>query len=66
MASKKKTEAKTRPAPRDMTEVAREIEVTSSDSRFSTYERIPGKNGDGDLILEHRGEPDSKTPPGDA
>lgn len=47
---------------RDITEVSRETERTSSDGRFSTYEVAPKKDPrDGDLILQQRGEPTSKS-----
>lgn len=37
---------------------ARVSEETSSDGKFSTYEVAPKKDPrDGDLILQHRGEP---------
>lgn len=57
MAKKSKTVEK--PAPRgDMTEVAREIEETSSDGKFSTYEVTEKADPrDGDLIIQHRGKP---------
>jgi hypothetical protein len=64
--AKKKDSPKIDGGVRDFTEVAREIERTSSDSRFSTYSIAPKKDPlDGDLILEQRGEPDKSTPPGD-
>jgi hypothetical protein len=62
----KKDSRPDKPAPRDFTEVAREIEETSNDGRFSTYEVTKKSDPrDGDLIVQHRGKPDKKTPPGD-
>ena len=58
MASKKKT-AKKAPdtSARTSEEYADDLRNKSSSSRFATYERVPGKGLDGDLIIEHRGEP---------
>jgi hypothetical protein len=40
---------------------ARVQEETSSDGKFSTYERAPKKDArDGDLILQYRGAPEKK------
>lgn len=62
----KKKQSKIDGGVRDFTEVAEEIERTSSDGRFSTYEVAPKKDPlAGDLILQQRGEPDKSTPPGD-
>ena len=61
MASKKKTATQTKTpdtSARTSEEYANDLRNKSSSSRFATYERVPGKNGDGDLILEHRGEPE--------
>lgn len=54
----KKSSPVEKPAPRDYTEVARELEETSNDGKFSTYE-VTKKNDprDGDLIIQHRGKP---------
>jgi hypothetical protein len=66
MAKSKNNESKIDGGVRDFTEVAKEIERTSSDGRFSRYEYAPKKDPrDGDLILQQRGEPDKSTPPGD-
>jgi hypothetical protein len=54
----KKDKPVPKPAPRDFTEVARELEVTSSDGKFSTYEVTEKADPrDGDLIIQHRGKP---------
>ena len=54
----KKSQPVEKPGPRDYTEVARELEETSSYGKFSTYE-VTKKNDprDGDLIIQHRGKP---------
>ena len=59
----KKSKGVPKPAPRDYTEVAEELEKTSNDGRFSTYEVTEKSDPrDGDLIIQHRGEPNKKTP----
>jgi hypothetical protein len=66
MAKKAKAE-KTRAeklAPRDVDTLAEERQNTSSSNRFSTYERVVNPDPwDGDLIIEHRGEPNKKEEP---
>lgn len=61
MSKKSTSKPKPAPAPRDYTEVARELEETSNDGRFSTYEVTEKKDPrDGDLIVQHRGKPEKR------
>lgn len=43
--------------PRTVEQHVKEVETTSSDGKFSSYERVPGDGFNSDIILQHRGEP---------
>jgi hypothetical protein len=63
MAKKKETKQPDL-APRSVGEYAEDRRNKSSSKRFTSTERwVNPDPWDGDLIIEHRGEPDKKTEP---